>query len=578
MLDSPVNHTYSSLQLQSSSNHRSADLYAVPRLLDNLTLFDRSYLDQSRPEKPDAKVCDENKFFMILSFTNESWHMSNHHQTEPMMNQSTPESLGLVPWHIWHDEWPDYSLCWPSECLAKGGDVSVTVKALVCAKAFVFSQQVQETQSDSHNLLYSFQFSISGRISLVPITALLVASAQSPVAGLPVALSPIAYHISSSDKSLFVMTVVMIVIICMLVHFLLFHASCHELTKAACSCIELARHPAVIPILILACMPITDAMRTHTFVNDDGSSASIVIWNGYPSGDFRTDWWISFCIYLGLIIEVTGNFTWTMIQVARSQDIGAPGQPGLPNQQFQSNQRNVRLAGLILSVIRHTSHAFQYCYNNFEDDGRSMFNWLWHYGHRPYSPHEMNEMNADWESMSLINSLTDLSILPIDLLDYPINNLITLNDDMPFDWAEFVHKLGHKLGKTNQEKCDAYLSGFPESFKLQIEFINHNLNDYLFPTHYPARYGSLAGNPHPYAGEPDIIEIAKALTNEWSSMITHNRIHLMPGDLDCDAPSFRSAQLFSISRPSPRSSSRRSHRSHTSIPPPRTSRTRKTRR
>ena len=81
--------------------------------------------------------------------------------------------------------------------------------------------------------------------------------------------------------------------------------------------------------------------------------------------------------------------------------------------------------------------------------------------------------------MSLINSLCDLSALPDAWLDCPINDLIPLNDDMPFDWAEFVHKLGHKLGKTNQEKCDAYLSGFPESFDRQIELIYNTIDNYL---------------------------------------------------------------------------------------------------
>ena len=88
--------------------------------------------------------------------------------------------------------------------------------------------------------------------------------------------------------------------------------------------------------------------------------------------------------------------------------------------------------------------------------------------------------------------------------------------------AEFVHKLGHKLGKTNQEKCDAFLSGFPESFNPHIEFINSNLDNYLFPAHYPAYYGQLAGTPHPNAGEPDISEIAKALMTGWEIAIDSN--------------------------------------------------------
>ena len=109
----------------------------------------------------------------------------------------------------------------------------------------------------------------------------------------------------------------------------------------------------------------------------------------------------------------------------------------------------------------------------------------------------------------------------------------------PFDWANKVYELGHKLGKSNEEMRDAFLGGFPEAFDHQTRSINDTIDNYMFPPNYAAHFGRLAGTPHPHAGEPDINEIAKALIDEWSSFILHDHLNLIPRDINRDAPSLR---------------------------------------
>ena len=48
------------------------------------------------------------------------------------------------------------------------------------------------------------------------------------------------------------------------------------------------------------------------------------IWNGVPYHDFRRVWFATLIVALGSIFQEV----WTLIQVARDEDLGGPSNPG----------------------------------------------------------------------------------------------------------------------------------------------------------------------------------------------------------------------------------------------------------
>ena len=80
---------------------------------------------------------------------------------------------------------------------------------------------------------------------------------------------------------------------------------------------------------------------------------------------------LSLCAALGTISQDA----WSLLQTARDQDLGSPGNPGTPAQTVQSQNRNQRLFGAILNYIDATSYIYRYVSANFANDGRGLFNY-----------------------------------------------------------------------------------------------------------------------------------------------------------------------------------------------------------
>ena len=93
-------------------------------------------------------------------------------------------------------------------------------------------------------------------------------------------------------------------------------------------------------------------------------------WDGLPFHNFRRVWWVALCAALGTISQDA----WSLLQTARDQDLGGPGNPGTAAQTVQSQNRNQRLFGAILNYIDATSYIYRYVSANFANDGRGLFN------------------------------------------------------------------------------------------------------------------------------------------------------------------------------------------------------------
>ena len=137
-------------------------------------------------------------------------------------------------------------------------------------------------------------------------------------------------------------------------------------------------------ILLLACLPMIYAAGSETpkVTFQDYFLPGVTRWDGIPYHNFRRVWWIALCAALGNINQEG----WSLLQTARDQDLGSPGNPGTPNQTTQSDNRNQRLFGAILNYIEATSLIYQYASSSFNNDGRGLFNYLHAEGHLAYTP------------------------------------------------------------------------------------------------------------------------------------------------------------------------------------------------
>ena len=103
--------------------------------------------------------------------------------------------------------------------------------------------------------------------------------------------------------------------------------------------------------------------------------------------------------------------------------------------------RNARLFASILNYIQTTSAVYQYVKTLFANDGRGLFNYLWEFGHLPYTPEELEILNNTWNeaTMSKVN--------------------IKFNSSAIFKWMEWVLNEAAKTGKTNAQIRTRFLAG-----------------------------------------------------------------------------------------------------------------------
>ena len=230
-------------------------------------------------------------------------------------------------------------------------------------------------------------------------------------------------------------------------------------------------------------------------------------WDGLPFHNFRRIWWVALCAALGTISQDA----WSLLQTARDQDLGGPGNPGTPAQTVQSQNRNQRLFGAILNYIDATSYVYRYVSANFASDGRGLFNYLYEYGHLPYTSEQRVALETEW---------TEATMAKVG---------IKFKANAVFKWAEYVQELGEKLNKSERDKRVKYLTGFPESFDVMIvpERARGAVGSYTHPANHPAHHPQ-AGNPHPLAGQPDIFATAHAFYSEWSRMVDKGLIKAVP--------------------------------------------------
>ena len=273
------------------------------------------------------------------------------------------------------------------------------------------------------------------------------------------------------------------------------------------------RSPFVLKIAMLGTVlmyfPLAEAVGRETpkLTFTEYFLPGVTRWDSIPFHDFRRVWWVALCAALGNISQEG----WSLLQTARNQDLGAPGNPGTPGQQVQSENRNQRLFGAILNYIEANTWLYHYVSSTFQNNGRGLFEYLWVYGHLPYTVDQIDMMEHEW---------TDATMHRVG---------IAYNNEAPFKWLDWVTQHASKLNKTPTQIRSKYLQGFPSSFDVIIVAERHRgpIGSYIYPANYAAHH-PLAGQPHPHAGQPDIMSMARAFYPEWARMIKTGLIRAVP--------------------------------------------------
>ena len=281
-------------------------------------------------------------------------------------------------------------------------------------------------------------------------------------------------------------------------------------STSVCACSSKLIIKLMICINLLSYLPLSGAvgLETPKLNLHDYFLPGVSRWDGMPFHDFRRVWWLALCAALGNISQDG----WSLLQTARNQDLGSSGNPGTAGQAIQSQNRDQRLFGAILNYIEATSFIYRTLSTApFVNDGRAVFNYLYEYGHLPYTQDEITRMENEWTAATI--STANIAYTP----------------QAVFKWADYVNMLGDKLSKTNNQKRDKYLSGFPASFDIMI--VNErkiaNPGSFLFPTNYPSHHPK-KGTAHAKAGEADIDLIARNFYTEWARMVNQGLIKRIP--------------------------------------------------
>ena len=251
---------------------------------------------------------------------------------------------------------------------------------------------------------------------------------------------------------------------------------------------------------------------------DFHSLPGMKVWKGQPFTDFRLTWFAALIVALGTIFQQD----WTLLQTARDQDEGSPGNPGMGNGAqlaalaVKSQNRNLRLFHSIMNYIDPRCALYRFVTTRFNGDGRGLYNYIWTYGHRTYTRTQNVKRESKWKDAN-VSSLK----IPID-------------EDTVFTWKEWCVVEGNKLGKTLVEQRDKFLDGFPSQFDLIVipernSMANGGFGSHVHPVNYPNHFpAALVGVAHPDAGMPDMDALCAAFTTSWVDMMNKGAIKAPP--------------------------------------------------
>ena len=224
-----------------------------------------------------------------------------------------------------------------------------------------------------------------------------------------------------------------------------------------------------------------------------------LLWDGIPNMYFDENFYDHLQNALGGVAE--NGFT--LLVTAYDNDAGGTGPRAAPNFAAASNQirqqhenRVRRLFSCIMSYIAFGCAIYVYAMRNFQNDGIALFRYIAQFGRLPFPPYTQRRMASQWENLNMMSARI------------PINNMSL------FKLAEIIRKLGRRLNKTPIQMKQKFLMALPQQLShiRTTQTQNRTHVGYAYPAFYPIWFPqNLAGQPHPFANQPDIDQLAKLL-------------------------------------------------------------------
>ena len=224
-------------------------------------------------------------------------------------------------------------------------------------------------------------------------------------------------------------------------------------------------------------------------------------WDGLPCIDFRERVLNTLENGLGSMLTNGG----TLLQTVRRQDpggvLGNPPRAAAPQDVVNgSDARNVKAFSCILNYMHTNSNMYKYFMREQNGDGIAIYTIICAYGPIPLPPRMRTAREDAWTRMSM-----EALRLPLSVKGF-------------LTWVEIVLDQGRQLNKGGVDQKDKFIAGLPKRFdhirtamRGDIRFV------------YPALYNGLAGhllarnaaNPHPLAGQTNIMALARAYIPHW---------------------------------------------------------------
>ena len=228
-------------------------------------------------------------------------------------------------------------------------------------------------------------------------------------------------------------------------------------------------------------------------------------WDGQPKVDFNET--IMYILDNGLAsMSIRGG---TLLDAVKYQTdpgglFGVPPRAAAPPDILADNRSRIRkAAACMINYIKPQSGVYKLFLREFNYEGISMHTFIRNFGPLPIPPKIQMSRENTWQLMTM-------EVLRINA-----------NSDGLFKWADIVEEMGRVLLKDGNARKNKFVEGLPAFFQAEKTAMRH---DVTVQVTFPAIYGAmpqfigspLAAQPHPLAGQPNIMALARKYFPDWT--------------------------------------------------------------
>ena len=228
-------------------------------------------------------------------------------------------------------------------------------------------------------------------------------------------------------------------------------------------------------------------------------------WDGQPKVDFNER--VMYILDNGLAsMSIKGG---TLLDAVKHQTdpgglFGVPPRAVAPPSILADNRSRIRkAAACMINYIKPQSGVYKLFLRDYNYEGISMHTFIRNFGPLPIPPKIQMSRENTWQLMTM-------EVLRINP-----------NADGLFKWADIVEEMGRILNKDGNSRKNKFVEGLPAFFQAEKTAMRH---DVTIQVTFPALYGTmpqfigspLALVPHPLAGQPNIMAMARKYFPDWT--------------------------------------------------------------